>query len=106
MVHDQDIYKDLFYANPFRYRGYYQDSETGFYYCGNRYYDPAIGRFINADSIMWQTGGGYLPGICVREIFSSHLTESMSFFSRFSTKSLKLLSQHITLRSRVSILIM
>ena len=50
MVHDQDIYKNLFYANPFRYRGYYQDSETGFYYCGNRYYDPAIGRFINADS--------------------------------------------------------
>ena len=50
MAHDQDIYKNLFYANPFRYRGYYQDSETGFYYCGNRYYDPAIGRFINADS--------------------------------------------------------
>ena len=50
VVHDQDIYKNLFYANPFRYRGYYQDSETGFYYCGNRYYDPAIGRFINADS--------------------------------------------------------
>ena len=50
MVHDQDIYKNLFYANPFRYRGYYQDSETGFYYCGNRYYDPAIGRFISADS--------------------------------------------------------
>ena len=50
MVHDQDIYKNLFYANPFRYRGYYQDSETGFYYCGNRYYDPATGRFINADS--------------------------------------------------------
>ena len=50
VVHDQDIYKNLFYANPFRYRGYYQDSETGFYYCGNRYYDPAIGRFISADS--------------------------------------------------------
>ena len=36
--------------NPLRYRGYYYDSETGFYYLQSRYYDPAIGRFINADS--------------------------------------------------------
>ena len=36
--------------NPFRYRSYYQDAETGFYYLQSRYYDPAIGRFINADS--------------------------------------------------------
>ncbi len=50
VVHDQDIYKNLYYSNPFRYRGYYWDSETGFYYCGSRYYDPVTGRFINADS--------------------------------------------------------
>ena len=37
-------------ANPLRYRGYYYDSETGFYYLQSRYYDPNIGRFINADS--------------------------------------------------------
>ena len=43
-------YSDIFNANPFRYRGYYYDTETGFYYCGSRYYDPVIGRFINADS--------------------------------------------------------
>lgn len=36
--------------NPIRYRGYYFDSETGFYYLQSRYYDPEIGRFINADS--------------------------------------------------------
>ena len=35
--------------NPFRYRGYYFDSESGFYYLNSRYYDPAIGRFITAD---------------------------------------------------------
>ena len=35
--------------NPIRYRGYYQDFETGFYYLQSRYYDPAIRRFINAD---------------------------------------------------------
>ena len=35
--------------NPFRYRGYYCDTETGFYYLQSRYYDPSIMRFINAD---------------------------------------------------------
>ncbi len=37
------------HLNPFRYRGYYYDTETGFYLTGTRYYDPEIGRFINAD---------------------------------------------------------
>jgi len=37
--------------NPFRYRTYYYDSETWFYYLQSRYYDPSIGRFINADDI-------------------------------------------------------
>ena len=36
-------------TNPFRYRGYYYDSETELYYLNSRYYDPEIGRFINAD---------------------------------------------------------
>lgn len=36
--------------NPFRYRGYYYDEETGMYYLKNRYYDPEIRRFISADS--------------------------------------------------------
>ena len=35
--------------NPLRYRGYYYDTDTGFYYLQSRYYDPEIGRFINAD---------------------------------------------------------
>ena len=37
--------------NPFRYRGYYYDTETGLYYLQTRYYDPEIGRFISQDSI-------------------------------------------------------
>ena len=45
--------------NPLRYRGYYQDSETGFYYLQSRYYDPTICRFINADSYA-STGQGLL----------------------------------------------
>ena len=35
--------------NPIRYRGYYYDTDTGFYYLQSRYYDPTIKRFINAD---------------------------------------------------------
>ena len=33
----------------FRYRGYYYDDETGFYYLQSRYYDPSLCRFISAD---------------------------------------------------------
>ncbi len=42
--------------NPFRYRGYYLDVETELYCTATRYYDPEIGRFINADNQV-QTGG-------------------------------------------------
>ena len=35
--------------NPFRYRGYYFDSEIGMYYLQSRYYNPVVGRFVNAD---------------------------------------------------------
>ena len=45
--------------NPFRYRGYYYDTESGFYYLQSRYYDPKICRFINADSCI-TTGQGFL----------------------------------------------
>ena len=45
--------------NPLRYRGYYYDSDTGYYYLKSRYYDPQIGRFINADGYA-STGQGFL----------------------------------------------
>ena len=54
-----DITENLSYnnsiakLNPFRYRGYYYDTETGLYYLNSRYYDPSIGRFINADDISY-----------------------------------------------------
>ena len=37
--------------NPFRYRGYYYDTDLGMYYLQSRYYDPATARFINVDDI-------------------------------------------------------
>ncbi len=45
--------------NPLRYRGYVYDRETGLYYLQSRYYNPEIGRFINADSYA-ATGQGAL----------------------------------------------
>ena len=47
--------------NPFRYRGYYMDTETGMYYLMSRYYDPVTHRFVNADGY-FQTGLGILDG--------------------------------------------
>ena len=41
---------DIGKYNPFRYRGYVYDSETGLYYLSSRYYNPVWGRFINADT--------------------------------------------------------
>ncbi len=46
--HDDPL--DLAHRNPLRYRGYVYDSETELYYLQSRYYDPEIGRFLNADS--------------------------------------------------------
>ena len=47
--------------NPFRYRGYYYDTETGLYYLTTRYYDPEVCRFISADVYM-STGQGVIGG--------------------------------------------
>ena len=38
--------------NPFRYRGYYFDAESGMYYLQSRYYDVEIRRFISMDSVL------------------------------------------------------
>ena len=43
--------------NPFRYRGYVYDEETGLYYLRSRYYNPDWGRFISSDSILGRVGG-------------------------------------------------
>ena len=45
--------------NPLRYRSYVYDQESGLYYLQSRYYDPNIGRFINADALI-TTGQGLL----------------------------------------------
>ncbi|MGN0532066.1 MAG: RHS repeat domain-containing protein [Eubacterium sp.] len=57
--HAVDSPDHIAYANPFRYRGYFYDAETGFYYLNSRYYDPGTGRFVNGDGI-YDTDTGML----------------------------------------------
>ncbi len=53
---------DLAALNPCSYRGYDYDEETGYYYLQSRYYDPRIGRFINADAASMLGAGDTLIG--------------------------------------------
>ena len=62
-------------ANPIRYRGYYYDSETGFYYLQSRYYDPETGRFISSDGYL-STGqdilGNNMFAYCLNNPVNNH----------------------------------
>ena len=44
--------------NPFRYRSYYQDNETGWYYLNSRYYNPLTNRFVTMDQIEYLGASG------------------------------------------------
>ena len=39
--------------NPFLFKGYYYDDETGLYYCNYRYYYPLIARWISPDNFTY-----------------------------------------------------
>ena len=67
-IYEYDAWGNLLYTqsidnvlqyNPLRYRGYVYDEETKLYYLQSRYYDPIMGRFINADGMV-STGQGLL----------------------------------------------
>lgn len=49
-------------VNPLRYRGYYYDAELEMYYLQSRYYDPMVGRFINADESVCLGASGTVFG--------------------------------------------
>ena len=55
-------YAQLEMNNPLLYRGYQYDYETGFYYLQSRYYDPSVGRFLNADDTAFIGASGTLLG--------------------------------------------
>lgn len=56
---------NIAHINPYRYRSYYYDKDTKLYYLNSRYYNPAWGRFINADGIInaddWILGNNLYP---------------------------------------------
>ena len=56
---DVDTATKIAFLNPIRYRSYYYDSETEWYYLKTRYYSPDMCRFINVDGYI-QTGQGML----------------------------------------------
>ena len=58
----------LGYRNPFRYRGYFMDDETGFYYLGSRYYDQEAGRFISPDDL--DTVGETPSSLCGKNLYA------------------------------------
>ena len=55
----------LGYLNPFRYRCYIYDEETGLYYLHSRYYNPEWGRFVSSDTV-----GGVLGGLTSHNQYS------------------------------------
>ena len=54
--------------NPFRYRGYYLDTEINLYYLQSRYYDSYVGRFINADDVSTVTAS--MDALTDKNLFS------------------------------------
>ena len=48
---DRTEYMRVLNLNPIRYKSYYYDTETGFYYLQSRYYDPITTRFISPDTV-------------------------------------------------------
>ena len=61
-------YQSLAVCNPFRYRGYVYDGETGLYYASNRYYNQETGRFVSPDSLDVLTAS--LPSLADKNVFA------------------------------------
>ena len=49
-------YEKIGTMNPYRYKDYYYDTETGWYYLNSRYYDPETDRFISPDAVLGANG--------------------------------------------------
>lgn len=73
--------------NPIRYRGYCYDDEISMYYLQSRYYDPAIGKFINSDDTEYI---GYTGTILSYNIFSYCENDCVNCFDSSATKKEKI----------------
>ena len=73
--------------SPFRYRGYYFDTETGFYYLNARYYDPQTKRFINADHINYLGANGDINAFNLYAYCSNNPVMYVDSTGKFRTKA-------------------
>ena len=71
-------------VNPIRYRGYYYDNETGLYYLNSRYYDPEIGRFINADDTDYLGASGTVLGYNLFAYCENNPLNSIDSYGNFA----------------------
>ena len=80
--------------NPLRYRGYVYDTETGFYYISSRYYDPEIGRFLNADDPEIIDGGNdhILENNLFAYCFNNpvNMTDDTGYWPKWATNLVKI----------------
>ena len=84
--------------NPFRYRGYYYDTESGLYWCKSRYYNPEWGRWLSLDSTEYldfsSINGLNLYAYCVNNPVNMYDPSGRSFESFFQSLS-KLFSKEM-----------
>ena len=65
--------------NPFRYRGYVYDEETGLHYLRSRYYNSEWLRFVNADMLLQQNFN--LFGYCMQNPSNRVDPDGEAYFS-------------------------
>ena len=82
--------------NPFTYRGYYRDHETGFYYLQSRYYDSETGRFVNADDVKYLlVSTGYMDS------FNLYTYTGNNYISYIDpTGDIKIMGRNVILNAR------
>ncbi|MHB1452994.1 MAG: RICIN domain-containing protein [Saccharofermentanales bacterium] len=88
--------------NPYRYRGYRYDVETGLYYVTSRYYDPNIGRFLNAD-VMVSSGASLLGTNMFAYCYGNpvNLSDPSGYLASYNTMMSDSGSNRFTLEQRL-----
>ena len=75
-------------ANPLRYRGYYLDQETGYYYLQSRYYSSNLCRFLNADMLEFASFEKEAAGGTDIFVYCSNWADCKNKLNFFSPKSI------------------
>ena len=106
MTGDQSLGQE----NPFRYRSYFFDQESGFYYLQSRYYDPMMGRFISADDRLVENGNmfSYCSNNPVMNVDKDghrpkFLNRIINYFSKSLKKTLGYFSDYISVSAEINV---